>query len=397
MNQESNNSPQSNTEFSGFVMVALLFKHKWYIIIATILVAVASVFYSLSLPNWYSASINVVPPKSAGNMLEQAMGGLSSALKEVGLSKLAGGGKGGDQYSFLVILSSRTLADSMINKYNLKETYNTNADLKNLKYSDILAQFTENLTVSLEAEGNYVISITDKDSSRVANMVNDYVRFANELTKSIYHSETKFNREYMETRIANLDSTIESLSTEIAKYSRETGIISPEEQGKSYVSAVSDMKSEVMKNEIYLDFFKQKYGERDQMTLSQAELVNSFKSKLNQAENKPGLAGNFTKNDAAAKGIQFMKLYTQFEALSKLRLFMVPMYEEAKINENRAILTLSVVDPAIHPDKKIKPKRSLMIAGATLGATFTSILLILALYGIKSFRKKYKSFLSELS
>lgn len=76
MNQETNRTPQSNSEFSGFLMVALLFKHKWYIIVATVLVAVASVIYSLSLPNWYSASVSVVPPKSAGNMLEQAMGGL---------------------------------------------------------------------------------------------------------------------------------------------------------------------------------------------------------------------------------------------------------------------------------------------------------------------------------
>lgn len=90
----------------------------------------------------------------------------------------------------------------------------------------------ENLDVSLETDGNYVITILDKDSSRVASMVNDYIHFANELAKSIYHSETKFNREYMETRIANLDSTIDSLSKELAAYSKETGIISPEDQGQ---------------------------------------------------------------------------------------------------------------------------------------------------------------------
>ena len=395
MNQESNNSSKTNAEFSGFLMVVLLFKHKWYILLATILTAVAAIFYSISLPNWYSASINVVPPKSAGNMMDQAMSGLSSALKEVGLSKLSGG-KSGDQYSFLVILSSRTLSDSIINKYNLKKSYNSNADLRNVKDSDVRSQFKENLDVSLEADGNYVITILDKDSSRVASMVNDYVHYANELAKSIYHSETKFNREYMEKRIANLDSTLESLSKEISTYSQQTGIISPEDQGKAYVTAISDIKSEVMKNEIYLDYFKQKFGERDQMTLAQSELVNSFKSKLSQAENKPGLVGNFSKNDATAKGMNFLKMYAQYEALSKLKIYMMPMYEEAKINENRDIITLSVVDPAISPDKKTKPKRSLMVAGATLGGTFTSILLILAIYGIGVFRKKYKNALSEL-
>lgn len=392
-NIEMNDTNELNTikptVFSGLMMVVLLFKHKWYILLATIVAAIASIIYSLSLPNWYSASINVVPPKSAGNILEQAMGGLSSALKEVGLSKLAGG-KSGDQYSFSVILNSRTIADSLIKKYKIKESYFESTDLAKVKGSVVRQLFLANVDVSSEAEGNYVITILDKDSSRVANMVTDYVYYANELAKSIYHSETNFNRKYIETRMHSLDSTLNSLSHEIAAYSRETGIIAPEEQAKSYISAVSELKVELYKQDMVLERLKQKFGEGDQMTIAQMNAIATLKNKLHQAENTPGLAGNFTKNNAATVGMNYLSKYAQFEALSKLKLILVPMYEEALLNENREIITLSVVDEAIKPDNKIKPKRSLIVAGATLGGTFSAILIILAIYGIRVFTIKYK-------
>ena len=200
MNETNECDNNNSAEFSGFMMVVLLFKHKWYIIITTIIAAIVSIIYSLSLPNWYSASINVVPPKSAGNILEQAMGGLSSALKEVGLSKLSGG-KTGDQYSFSVILNSRTIADSIIKKYKIKESYIEPQDIAEVKESDVRKMFIANLDVSNETDGNYVITILDKDSSRVDRMVTDYVYYANELAKSIYHSETNFNRKYLESRM----------------------------------------------------------------------------------------------------------------------------------------------------------------------------------------------------
>ena len=395
MNETNEYDNNNSSEFSGFMMVVLLFKHKWYIIMTTIIAAIVSIIYSLSLPNWYSASINVVPPKSAGNILEQAMGGLSSALKEVGLSKLTGG-KTGDQYSFSVILNSRTIADSIIKKYKIKESYIEPQDIAEVKESDVRKMFIANLDVSNETDGNYVITILDKDSSRVDRMVTDYVYYANELAKSIYHSETNFNRKYLETRMQSLDTTLNNLSAEIAIYSKETGLIAPEEQAKSYISAVSDLKVELYKQEMILERLKQKFGEGDQMTIAQKNAITTLKSKLNQAENTPGLVGNFTKNDAAAKGIKYLSKYAQFEALSKLKLILMPMYEEALINEKREIITLSVVDPAVKPDKKSKPKRSLIVAGATLGGTFGSILIILAIYGIRVFSAKYKIALAKL-
>lgn len=382
--------------FSGFLMTALLVKNKWYIIGATVLAAVVSLVYSLCLPNWYAATANVVPPKNAGNMLDQAMGGLSSALKEAGLSKLTGKNSGSD-YNFLVILNSRSVADSIIKKYDLLHSYITKpSKLKKTKPSDIRKMFSKKLEITLEPDGNYTITILDKDSTRVAAMVNDYIYYTNELAKEIYQSEVGFNKNYLEVRLSSLDSTLNIIASKLSTVSRTTGIISPEEQAKAYVNAVSNIKSQLMLQQVYYESYKTKYGENDQQTQNQKEIVNSLSNKLNEAENKPGLAGNFTAKDATSKGIDYVKLYAEYESLTKLKLLLEPMLEEAKINEGRDLLSLSVVDRAITPDKKAQPKRGLIVAGSALGGFFVSILVILMIYGFKSFNIRYKRALKVL-
>jgi tyrosine-protein kinase Etk/Wzc len=374
-------------EFSGFLMYALILKSKWYIILVTILAAAASIVYSINLPNWYAATINVVPPKTSGSAFEGSLSSVTSTLKELGLSKLGGKSGGSDQYSFMVILNSRYVIDSLIKKYDIAKSY----EMLKARTSDVRSAFLENVTISLEAEGNYFISVTDKDPQKAANMANDYIYFANRLTEVIYKEETDFNVQYLEKRITHIDSLLAELSNTISKLSNKYGIISPEDQATAYVKTIADLKSELMKQEILLEMTSNKYGQSDYSTKSQQSIVNSLKSKLNNAENKPGLAGNFSMNDAAAKGISFLSYYAQYEAMAKVKAFLLPTLEDSKLNQNRNLKNLIVVDSATPPDKKIKPKRSLIIAGITIGTFFSSILFVLLIYGFKVFSRKYKS------
>lgn len=256
--------------------------------------------------------------------------------------------------------------------------------------------FSKKLEITLEPDGNYTITILDKDSTRVAAMVNDYIYYTNELAKEIYQSEVGFNKNYLEVRLSSLDSTLNIIASKLSTVSRTTGIISPEEQAKAYVNAVSNIKSQLMLQQVYYESYKTKYGENDQQTQNQKEIVNSLSNKLNEAENKPGLAGNFTAKDATSKGIDYVKLYAEYESLTKLKLLLEPMLEEAKINEGRDLLSLSVVNRAITPDKKAQPKRGLIVAGSALGGFFVSILVILMIYGFKSFNIRYKRALKVL-
>lgn len=385
--EEKSTISETSAEFSGFMMYAIIFKKKWYILAVTAIACIASVFYAFQLPNWYKATVNTVPPKTSGSAFEGALSSVSSTLKDLGLSKLSGKSGGGDQYTFLVILNSRFIADSLVKKYNIKQAYN----MLDAKESDVLKAFLENIEITYEPEGNYTISAIDKDPVKATKMANDIVYYANMLSERIYKEETDFNVNYLEKRIAHIDSVLANLSLIISRLSNKYGIISPEDQAAAYVKSISEIKAELMKQEVVLDMVVKNYGEKDPTTVSQRSIVNSLKTKLANAENKPGLAGKFSMNDAASKGIEFLSYSAQYEAMTKVKAFLLPTLEDARLNQNRNLKNLVIIDPAAVPDKKFKPKRSMIVAGITLGTFFIAIMIVLISFGIKVFRVKYQN------
>jgi uncharacterized protein involved in exopolysaccharide biosynthesis len=79
-----------------------------------------------------------------------------------------------------------------------------------------------------------------------------------------------------------------------------------------------------------------------------------------------------------------MRILGEFEAYTKLKSFMLPTLEQARLDRMKNTPSLLVVDEPIASDKKDRPKRSLIAAGSGLGA---GILVILVLFSIRSWKE----------
>lgn len=95
-----------------------IWKGKWIIIATTFVFAVASVIYSLSLPNIYKADALLAPAESSSG------GGLSKMAGQLGgLAALAGVNLGGGEASHtdlaVQVMKSRQFIEAFINKHDL--------------------------------------------------------------------------------------------------------------------------------------------------------------------------------------------------------------------------------------------------------------------------------------
>lgn len=371
--------------FDGMYLTALLFKYKKYLIATVITAAVVSTVVAFLLPVWYTASTNVVPPQTSMTGLESAMGSISSTLRDIGLARVGGSASSG--YSLTVVLLSRSVKDSIIKKYNLRKVYN----MENDKYEDLLKEFESNLDVTYDKEGNYVISITDRDPKRAADMANDYVRIANHYASELFKKESNFNRVYMELRIKSIDSTISAISEQLAGLSQRSLMFSPEEQARAVSQAIVELKAQVYQTEIEYDLLRTTFGENDALTQIKRKMLEETRKKLNEAMNKPGFAGNFKIDESGRIGLEFTKMLTEIEALSKAKAYLVPLYEKLRLDEAKNLQTLYVLDEATPPTKKSKPKRVLIVAGSVLGAFVLAVLVIILVHNYLEFRKKYQN------
>lgn len=378
-------SENSEKNFDGMYLTALLFKHKRIIIATVIASAIISTAVAFLLPVCYTASVNAVPPQTSMSGLESAMGNISSTLRDIGLARVGGSSSSG--YSLTVVLLSRSVKDSIIKKYDLRKVYK----MENEKYEDLLKEFESNLDVTYDKEGNYVISITDQDPKRAASMANDYVQIANHFAAELFKKESNFNRIYMEYRIKSIDSTISAISEQLAGLSQRSLMFSPEEQARAVSQAIVELKAQVYQSEIEYDLLRTTFGESDALTQVKKKLLEETRKKLNEAMNKPGFAGNFKIDESGRIGLEFTKMLTEIEALSKAKAYLVPLYEKLRLDEAKNIKTLYVLDEAIPPTKKSKPKRVLIVAGSVLGSFVLTVLMIILVHNYIEFRKKYQN------
>lgn len=383
------NEVVKSEDFSTMAVAVELFKWKWFIIAFTLIITIGAAIYAFKLPNWYASTVSLVPPKSSGSMLESAMGNIGSVLKEFGMTKL--GNKGGDNYSYTVILNSRTIKDSIINHFNLAKEYG----MENLRYSAVRDAFDDNLEISLENDGNFFITIYDQDPNKAVEMVNYYYQLTNSLSQNIFRNESRINREYLETRLKSTDETIIKISDTLQAFSANKKIISPMEQAKAVSAALSELKAEQMKQDIVYQLLKNKYGEQDPTTKLQKTSIEELNKKINEAETKPGFAGNFSLDKSGEVGIKYLKLYAQLETFTKVKTFLLPMLEEAKLNEYRETYSLFVLDKPLPADKKSRPKRSVILGGAAIGSFAFSLFLVVIIYNLRIFSRKLKQFKSK--
>jgi uncharacterized protein involved in exopolysaccharide biosynthesis len=74
---------------------------------------------------------------------------------------------------------------------------------------------------------------------------------------------------------------------------------------------------------------------------------------------------------------EFLQLEREIKYYTELLQFLGPQYEQAKIAEARNIPTVQVLDEAVRPEKKDKPKRKIIVVITFLLTFFMSILAVL--------------------
>lgn len=371
-----NNKYQDSLYFFSVVL-----RHWKFLIIFTITTTLISVIVAFLLPVWYAATTNLVP--SSSSQENSGLGGtaISSALKEFGLTKMTGG-SGGEQYSYIVILQSRTVIDSIIEKYQLDKVY----DIPKNEMVDLRKAFMDNLEVAYEKEGNYTITVWDTDKQRAADIANDIVDIANSHFVNIFRQDNKLSKEYFELRINSIDSNLTEIGKALNKFTQKTLLFSPEDQAQAIAKSLSDLKSEQVKYDIIYNFYKTNYGDNDPLARSFKTMSEELNQKLTKLKTQPGFAGNFALNEASSVAVEYMRLYTEFETYSKVKAFLVSMLEKIKGDEVKSIQSLIVVDKAIPPDKKDKPKRLFIILGSAIGGLVLGLIVIFLINYIKEIK-----------
>lgn len=370
-----------SNQFSTIQVMGLLYRRKWWIIAVVVIAGVSAYLYARTLPEYFKSTVNCVPPKIDNSLLGGGSSGMGSALKDFGLTKL--GGKQGDGFEFIVILFTRSIRDSMIKQFDLVTEYG----MQGKPMEMVRNQLDENLEVNLHLEGNYEISLWSEDRHKAAEMCSYFVALANEIANRVHREEATKTTEYLKERISKIDSALTALTDSISRYSRDYLLFAPEEQARASASALAESMANIMKQEAMLGLLERNYGADDPQVKAQRSMIADLKKQQTSIKTEPGIGGDFKLSEAGGLGAQFLRLTSEFEAHAKLKAFLLPTLEQAQLDRNKSTPSLLVVDPPQASEKKDRPKRSLIAAGAGIGAGVLMMLLLIMIPALRSFKQ----------
>ncbi len=328
----------TQNKLEDFLIV--LVKYKKSITVNVVVITVAAIIISLIMHNRYTAVASFISPKKQGGLFGN-ISGFSSTIKD--LSKTLGGigGVSDETYNYLVILNSRTASERIINKFNLREVYDIDKDKP---YEDVINELENNVEFHMEDEGNITISVKDKSPQRAAEMANYYILILNEISTKLSVTEARNNREFIEKRFFQLQTDIANIEDSLENFSRKYNVLEMKEQMKAEITAAAELKAKTEIAKIEKDILKSNYGD-DNPLVYQAEIrVNELNKRLTsmkfgEDDNLKSSLNLFIPFEKVPEtGIEYVKLMRNYEIQTKILEFIYPMYEQAKMEEQKVHL-----------------------------------------------------------
>ena len=356
---------------TGLGVIKHLYNKRLLIVFVTALFAISSIIISLILPNEYKSTANLLPAKKTNFGLnlfaDGGLGGLTSSLF----------GQNSDEISnYYILLNSRTVKEKVIEEFNLIEVYDT----KNAKFPKLAAieQLEENTSFEALEEGNFTINVWDRDPKRAQMMAKYYVNVLSDFNNTIAIQEAKNFREFIESQYQRSEETLATLRDELASFQAKNQVFELPTQLSEYVTLSSQLSLEKLMAETELSVAEKKMNDNSQIYRELENKIEAFDSIIEQVLNdtsSTNLIPNY--NNIPALTLQYFELQARIEVQVEVLKFMLPIYEQAKMEEAKSLPIVSVIDEPIIPEKKDKPRRSIIVILSTISGGLLIIFFLL--------------------
>lgn len=335
-----------------------------------LLVAVATSVYTLVVKPRFTATATAFVPGSVSagigslaGMLPEAMGsgGLGSLLSS--LPGEMGIPAGEDLHVVETVLASRGVRERLIIRYDLMRRWRART------MDDALKLLARRMSVTLTADGLFVITAQGETREEAASMARDIIEFANADLSTMVTSRARRARMEAEALLGVAADSLESAQGRMEEFRARTGLILPEEQGQAMFQALSQVEAELMLARSELSGATATLSPYSPTARELSATVASLEAALQgwTGYGDSTGAGAFpSMGELPADMREYEGLYLEVEMRRMVVLMLRQQLESLRIEEARDSPTIEVLEPPVAPKQRTFPKRVLMVGGFTV-------------------------------
>ncbi|MCU1284856.1 MAG: hypothetical protein JWO13_1206 [Acidobacteriales bacterium] len=323
--------------------------------------ALSSVILAFILPVYYTAETRILPPQQtqsiANSMLGQFGPLASLAGKDLGLKNPS------DIY--VALLQSRSIADSIIQRFNLLQVYGEG------KISNAREKLADHSRISAGKDGVISVAVEDKISTRAAQIANAYIEELYKVNQRLAITEASQRRLFFANELVSAKNQLADAEVELKKTQENTGLIQLDAQAKAIIESLATLGAQIAAKEVQLRSMQSFATDQNPDYHRAKEELSALQSQLAklQKSQSPGNGNIMVATAEVPKaGLEYLRKLRDVKYYETIYELIAKQYEIAKIDEAKSAPTVQVVDSAIEPDQRSRPKRLWVIAsGFTLG------------------------------
>ena len=361
--RESEASDPAEESLHLLDVLIVLSRRRKFVVGFTLGAALLAVIFVLVVPSTYTATTTVMPPSQNSSMSSALLGQLggSSALASV-----AGAGLGiknpSDMYVSLFL--SRTIEDSMVQRFGLKDRY------KKKKESDARTAFEKHTTVALGTKDGLIrITATDRDPKEAADIANAYVDEFRKLSATLAISEASRRRIFFEQQLLDAKENLTTAEEAMKHTEQSTGVLQIDSQARSLIESAANLRAQVVAKEVQLQGMRSYATEDNPDVVTAEQQLAALKAQLAKLAGTDQDSGSdfiVPKGKVPEAGMEYIRRLRDVKYYETISELIAKQFEIAKLDEARQGSIIQVVDAAVTPDTRSFPKRTITVLVATL-------------------------------
>ncbi len=363
-------------------IVKALYKRKKFLVIYFIVVTVVSVSIALSARKTFTSYAVVLPPNASplNSFLPSEMTrGLGSSIQSLTSTS------GDDTNKMLSILNSRSLAETIINKFDLIEQFKAKTIEETIEnfHERVSFETDEELMVRVYVNMQTELFHSKHDEENTKNLTYNICLFIVQQLDSTFTNlqveRAIFARIPIEERFDQNQSDLLKVQNEIKIFLEENGIISLPEQLEATITSAAQIESQIIIETVELNALKNAFDNSSPDIINRQFQIDELRNALNDFNN-PHLANDSMSvlpsiSESPSLIVEYATLQFELTVQEILYQFLFQQFEQYKLQEARHTHSIQYIDIPRIPEKRTKPVRSILVLallslGMIIGITY---------------------------
>lgn len=317
---------------------------------------------TMFIPPTFTANTTFIPPQQAQSTAVAALASLGS------LGGLAGnvGGIASLAERYAALMRSQTLSDRIIDQFKLMDTYDVKFRM------DARKELADNVRITLgKKDGLMTVEVDDKSPQRAADMANRYIDELRRIADTLAVTEAQQRRAFFEGHLKETKDRLVQAQRGLEASGYNPGALKAEP--KVAAEAYARLKAEATAADLRLGLLRSRLADGTPEVMQQQATLSALRKQLATAES--------TTN--TSNGVDYIGRYREFKYQETLFEVYARQFELARADESREGGLIQVVDRAMKPELKSRPKRAIIAVSTGLATLFILIATLLLSHSLK--------------